>query len=172
MRSKLPERKQNRLEGYDYSQSGMYFVTGCTHHRAEILGHIVGAVANRPQTIELSDTGQIVNREIEEMQKIRRNVSVNHSVIMPNHVHLILEISADIEGLTGGRLTTAPTVSEVVRLWKRAISKQVGMSIWQKSFHDHIIRDETEYLKIWQYIDENPARWAEDVYYDNEGNGV
>ena len=98
------------------------------------------------------------------MQKIRKNISVDHYVIMPNHVHLIIMISDD-ERLAEGRLTTAPTVSEIIRLWKRAISKEIGRSIWQKSFHDHIIRDEAEYLKIRQYIDENPMRWSEDKYF-------
>lgn len=48
---------------------------------------------------------------------------------------------------------------------KEAVTKQVGQKIWQKGFYDHIIRNEPDYLRIWQYMDENPAKWAEDEYY-------
>ena len=93
------------------------------------------------------------------MQTIRKNVVVPKYIIMPNHVHMIVAIEES------GRLATAPTLSEIIRLWKREITKQIGYSIWQKSYYDHIIRDDTEYQKIWKYIDENPMRWKEDEYY-------
>jgi len=59
----------------------------------------------------------------------------------------------------------APTLSTVINQCKGYISKQAGFSLWQKLFHDHIIRDEDDYQTKWRYIDENPARWAEDEYY-------
>lgn len=93
-------------------------------------------------------------------------ISVDHYVVMPNHVHLILVITAGHIG-TDGRTVCAPTVSRVVRGWKAAVTKQIGVSIWQKSFHDHIIRNETDYLRIWNYIDTNPAKWREDCYYND-----
>ena len=59
----------------------------------------------------------------------------------------------------------APTISRVVQQMKGIITKQIGYSIWQKLFHDHIIRNEKDYLKIWEYIENNPARWKEDCFY-------
>ena len=81
---------------------------------------------------------------------------------MPNHVHLILLLQEE----NGGRLIAAPTVSRVIGQMKRVVSREIGVSIWQKSYHDRIIRDEAEYLKIWNYIDTNPLKWNEDCYYE------
>ena len=58
-----------------------------------------------------------------------------------------------------------PTVSQIIRMMKETVTKQVGQKIWQKGFYDHIIRNESDYLRVWQYIDENPAKWPEDEYY-------
>ena len=80
---------------------------------------------------------------------------------MPNHVHLLLRIRED----DGGRMISAPTISTVVGQMKRYVSKQVGTALWQKSFHEHVVRGEQDYREIWNYIDGNPARWAEDRYY-------
>ncbi len=80
---------------------------------------------------------------------------------MPNHVHLILTITVD----ECGRMISAPTVSNVVGSMKRWVSKELGVSIWQKSFFDRVIRGEKDYLEIWQYIDENPLKWVSDELY-------
>ena len=82
-------------------------------------------------------------------------VSVDNYVIMPNHIHLLLQIHADSDG----RSMIAPTISTVVRQMKGVASKEAGFSLWQKGFYDHVIRNETDYLEIWKYIEENPIRW-------------
>ena len=81
---------------------------------------------------------------------------------MPNHVHLIIVIRAPDGGVRAPRPTHLPAV---VRSIKAMVTREVGHSVWQASFYDHIIRSRPDYLRIWQYIDENPARWAEDEYY-------
>jgi len=176
MIDELPKRKEIRLKGYDYSQSGAYFITICAKNREEIFGDIaVGAVvnrpiANRPVYTELSYIGKIIDKEIRIMQEIRKNVSIDKYVIMPNHIHMIMVITEENRRSTtkNGRLTTAPTmgttVSEIIRLWKRAISKQVGFSLWQLSFHDHIIRNENDYITIAEYIENNPSSWENDRF--------
>jgi len=82
------------------------------------------------------------------------NVIVDKYCIMPDHIHMILIIRSDMSG----RMISAPTLSNVIGQMKRWVSKQIGFSMWQKSFYDRIIRDEEEYLKIWKYIDENPIK--------------
>ena len=62
----------------------------------------------------------------------------------------------------------APTVSTIVQQFKGSVSKQIGLSIWQKLFHDHIIRNSADYRQIWQYIDTNPANWKKDYFYREE----
>ena len=80
-------------------------------------------------------------------------------VIMPNHIHMIIVIRQ-----TAGDRGRSP-LQEIVRNLKSYVTKTAGFSPWQRSFHDHIIRNDEDYLRIWKYIDENPARWSEDIYY-------
>ena len=101
-----------------------------------------------------------------EKSLIRRSVispyiSIDSYTVMPNHIHLLLQINAD----ENGRAMLAPTISAVVQQMKGYVTKQIGHSIWQKLFHDHVVRGERDYLKIWEYIDSNPIKWAEDCFY-------
>jgi hypothetical protein len=63
------------------------------------------------------------------------------------------------------RPEVAPTLSRVIKQFKGAVTKKAGFPVWQKSFYDHIIRNEQDYVEVWNYIDTNPARWGEDKYY-------
>ena len=91
-------------------------------------------------------------------------------VIMPNHVHMILRISSN-KSLQGPMWASAPTeasIPNLIRSWKVLISKALGQSIWQRSYYDHIIRDEHDYLVKARYIEENPAKWSSDDYFKYE----
>ena len=154
----METRKQNRLKEYDYSQNGYYFITICTAEKSKLLCDIsVGANCVRPKTA-LSEIGKLVDENIGRLNSIYENVRVDKYVVMPNHVHLILVIQS-------GRTQFAPTVSRIMKQFNGKITKQVGFCIWQKSFYDHVIRDEKDYLRIWEYIEYNPEKWAEDKYY-------
>ena len=97
---------------------------------------------------------------------IRRIPGLKKYVIMPNHVHMIIVIS-DGEG-NGPMRASAPTpgISQRVRSFKIMVTKELGFSSFQRSFCDHIIRNDAEYEQIWQYIENNPARWEEDRFYN------
>lgn len=86
---------------------------------------------------------------------------------MPNHIHMILTLAED-RGRTMCAPTHRPTIPQIVHGMKEAITKTVGFPIWQKSYHDHIIRNEADYLRIWEYIDTNPIKWREDCYFKEE----
>lgn len=164
----MSNRQPNRLEQYDYSQNGAYYITICTKDRQNILWEhannqnptSVGANSVRPQ--KLSKCGIIINDAIVKIPNIYDSVFVEKYVIMPNHIHLIILIDND---LNKRRTMFAPTISRVVKQFKGYCTKQMGKTIWQKSFYDHIIRNEIDYHRIWQYIDENPAKWELDEYY-------
>jgi len=81
---------------------------------------------------------------------------------MPNHIHIIIVLQCG----ENGRPKVAPTISRIIQQFKGSISKQIGFSIWQKLFHDHIIRNEKKYQKIWEYIDTNPLKWEDDCYFE------
>ena len=159
----LSTRKPNRLPAFDYASNGAYFVTLCTQDARRILCTVaVGATCGRPPVIELTAVGKIVEREILRLNKTYDNLRVEHYVIMPNHVHLLLMIDA-----SGGRPQVAPTVSRAMKQFKGAVTKHLGSSIWQKGFHDHVIRSESDFAHHLQYIDENPKKWllGKDEYY-------
>lgn len=159
-----PYRKRLRLEFYDYSQPGYYFITICTKERhQEILcsiEHTVGAIINRPPRISLTSLGRIVDETIRAIPDHYPGISVDQFIIMPDHVHLILSfrhIGPD------GRQIAAPTpLPNVIQQMKRIISKQVGVSLWQKGFYDHVIRNDEDLTNVRRYIRSNPLKWIQD----------
>lgn len=157
----LPMRKQIRLTEYDYSTANAYFITICTNNRINLFWKGAGIFMDCPEDILLTELGEIVQRSIEAIPKYYPAISVDHYVIMPNHVHLLLQIHSD----SNGRSLIAPTISTVVRLMKGTVSKQAGFSVWQKGFYDHLIRNDKDYEETWNYIEGNPGRWAEDKLY-------
>jgi len=157
----LPARKQNRLTEYDYSAPNAYFITICTDNRRNLFWTDADAIIDCAKNVPLSNFGTIVQRSIEDIPKYYSVISVDHYVIMPNHVHLLLQIHSD----SNGRSMIAPTISTVVRLMKGTVSKQAGFAVWQKGFYDHVIRNDNDYLDIWNYIEGNPSKWTEDKLY-------
>ena len=153
-----PQRRRNRLPFVQYNENGAYFITICTREKANLFWSVGAANRRLPEC--LSPVGRMVDEKIHMIDAIYADaIHVDHYVIMPNHVHLLLRIAPD------GRRLAAPTVSVVVNQFKGAVSKAAGFSCWQKSFHDHIIRGEADYRRIWEYIDANPGKWEEDCYY-------
>ena len=161
------QRKETRLKEYDYSANGAYFVTVCTKDRKHILStiHVGGGALDAPY-IELTEKGEIVREQFEKMNHLYEDINVKHYVIMPNHIHFIIEIAKS--GGTSGR--PSPTrsnsiVSKYVGTFKRFTNKISGIELWQRSYYDHIIRNEADYLEKSDYIINNPAKWAEDEYF-------
>ena len=157
----LPKRKQNRVPEFDYGTPNVYFITICTEKRKKLFWMDVGAAIGRPEDVPFSVHGRIVRACIEEIPKHYPAVAVDRYVVMPNHVHLLLRINAGHDG----RPMVAPTISTVVNQLKGAASKRIGFPVWQKGFYDHVVRGERDYLEIWEYIEGNPGKWAEDELY-------
>ena len=157
----LPKRKPNRIPHFDYSTPGAYFVTICTKNRQNIFWGNVGASIARPQTPRLSHAGQIVEQAIQNIEHYYPAITLDHYVVMPNHIHLLLQINTD----ETGRPMVAPTISTVIQQMKGNVTKQLGRFILQKLFHDHVIRNENDYRIIWEYIENNPVQWELDCFY-------
>ena len=151
-----PRRKNKRLQGFDYSNMGAYFITICTEGRQPILwNNLVGAISDRPCK-ELSPYGEIVEQAIGSIALSYPMIVVERYAILPDHIHLLVRI-VDMDG----RSLIAPTISTVVRQLKSSISKKCGMPIWQKGFYDHIIRNQKDYEEITIYIANNPEKWRQ-----------
>ena len=164
MNKELPKRKKIRLENYNYSSAGAYFVTVCTQDRKKLFwSDNTNVVADTigPKKVELSSAGEIVDDAINQISEHYKNVVVDKYCIMPDHIHLIIFILSD----ENGRIISAPTLQTVVGQMKRYVSKKLGGSVWQKSFVDRVIRNDKGYRKTWEYIDNNPIKI--DYAYDN-----
>ena len=176
----LPKRKQIRLPDYDYSAPGAYFVTICTSDRRCILSDIVvgDGVLDDPN-VRLLPYGKIVAETLREIEKTYTWLALDRYVIMPNHIHILLRMEDRGPGNGRGTApawetgdgpsrTPAPTNSRLAAListMKRFTNKRCGAALWQRSYHEHVFRGEEDYRQIWEYIDTNPAKWAEDRYY-------
>lgn len=153
----IKQRKQIRLKKYDYSDSGWYFITICTQNRECLFGNIiVGATRGSP-------LNEIINNVWESLPN-HHPVELNEFIIMPNHVHFIIHI------LYKGGSRPAPTLGTIIGLFKSECTKQIRKSIndykliiWQRSYYEHIIRNEYELNRIRQYIRDNPLNWNDDV---------
>lgn len=154
----LPKRKNIRLHNYNYSYNGAYFITICTKNKENLLWKNVGANCVRPlDQLPLSKIGIVIENEIYKLNTVYENIKVDKYQIMPNHIHLIIFIYED----SNGRTQFAPTISRIIKQFKGSITKQIGFSIWQKSFYDRIIRNEKEYQSVWNYINNNPLKYLE-----------
>lgn len=189
----LPERKNIRWDKQDYSHPGEYMITICTRDMKQILSKItvgkpqaVGTgVPDRPH-IELTYYGKIADKYINQLNDFYKNINVIKYVIMPNHIHLLLQIPDNGNGQSkihpananafAGTPNRTPvptgenhtdnngansTVSKFVSTFKRFCNKEYGENIWQSRFHDHVIRDENDMIGAINYIENNPNRWID-----------
>ena len=154
-------RKQLRLNNYDYSNNGAYFITVCTQGRRNILSRIIVGEGFHPLPIvELTKIGIEIENTINFINDNYRNVFIEKYVIMPNHIHLILYLGYENLGGHGN-----PPLQKIVGQLKSFTTMNYGKILWQRSYYDHIIRNENEYAEIWNYIDSNPYKWLEDEYF-------
>ena len=175
-----PVRKIIRLDNYDYSKNGLYFITICTVHKNELLWatdvgdgapdvplccpHAVGKVY-------LSSFGKIIRDNIHRANSVYDDKKILQYVIMPNHIHFILKIGAGVSGTSRAPSPTNEIVPQYVSMLKRFINKDIGFNIFQRSYYDHIIRNQKEYIAISKYIHNNPIKWDADEYNPrNENN--
>ena len=154
----LPQRKTNRLPAFDYNQNSAYFVTVCTQDRKNILSDIVGDDAH----IVPKPYGLIAEKYIRNVPEIEKYV------LMPDHIHMIIRLD------NGSMWASTPTgeksdshirpqhsrVASIVRSIKVLTAKEIGEPIFQRSYYDHVIRNQQDYDEIWQYIENNPRKWV------------
>ena len=179
--AKLPQRRSVRLSEYDYAGAGAYFLTVVTDSRALLFGAVVD------DEMRLNDLGRIVEDEWLRTAEVRQNVLLDSHVVMPNHFHgiLILQDSGrDTVGATR-RVARAPvssgpqpgSIGAIMAQFKSLVAKRInahrgspGAVVWQRSFYEHIIRNETDLDETRRYIAENPLKWALDA--ENPGARV
>ena len=182
--SDIHHRRTIRLRGYDYSWVGAYFITICIRNGKHLFGHIVDG------KMILNEYGIIAHNEWLKTHNIRSNVQLGEFIVMPNHVHGIIVITDNITVPRRGVLHTPPptvvtnagkgvcntplrspsqTVGAIIRGYKTAVTKQLNQlacfgSVFQRNYHEHIIRNHRTHHHIATYITNNPINWENDEY--------
>lgn len=163
----LPKRTGLRLPFFNYNSNGSYFITICTKDKVEILSKITNnkSLTQNPK-VELLNYGKIAEKYINELDSFYDDISVDKFVIMPNHIHLLITVSAKESNLKCDdpfkkENNTNSKISRFVSTLKRFCNKEYGKNIWQTRYYDHVIRCEKDYQETWIYIENNPRSWAE-----------
>ena len=164
----IPHRKPNRLPNYNYSKPWWYFVTICTKDKTKWFGEIDKG------EMKLNKYGKIVKQCWLDLPNHYHNCEFDTWIIMPNHFHGIVIINNISTVPVGTGLKPVPTIrtqhslSEIIRGFKTFSSRRINETKpqiefrWQRSFYDHIIRNEISCNKIREYIQNNPMRWEFD----------
>ncbi|MEF2175890.1 MAG: transposase [Candidatus Absconditabacteria bacterium] len=170
-----PNRKIQRLQGFDYSNNGYYFITICTKNRENYFGNVVDS------NMILNDYGKIAENEILKTQQIRKEITINEYIIMPNHLHLLIlidnndysslnKLSSQGSDHNDSLLSiTKNTLSNSIQRIKSSITSNIRKQhndftfSWQKSFYDAIVTNDVQLNRIIQYIVENPSKWQLDI---------
>ena len=179
-KTSLPHRKSIRLPCYDYSQAGHYFITICAQNRLHCFGEIVGStLCGRPNAPH-----QMIERWLLELKNKFADVRLDQYVIMPNHIHFIIEKidkfwldEPNVNCLAKGDHVGSPlrdvigwfktmTTNEYIRNVKQGLYEPFPKRLWQRNYYEHIIRSEDDYAKIADYIRNNPALWSCDSLND------
>ena len=183
-KTKNKKRRSIRLKGYDYSASGLYFITICTWKHLHLFGEI------EDDLMALNRYGEMAEHEWHRTDELRDNIRLHEFIIMPNHLHGIIEIvnchgidrrgTAHRAQISGGCTPqkeqfgkpSSNTIPTIIRSFKGAVTKHIRelennpeFNIWQRNYYEHIIRNEESYLKISEYILTNPLKWRQDKYF-------
>ncbi len=159
MKMDLPNRKQNRLENYDYGHQGCYFVTLCTYNRQPLFK--IDYVGNDLCVVPHLQN-QIIHKWIKETENKFPNAKIEKFVIMPDHLHLIVNITQRHTGRSLQdlmRFFKTMTTNEYIKCVKDGLLPPFDKKLWQKSYYDHIIRNQDDYNEVWEYIENNPKKW-------------
>jgi putative transposase len=164
------ERQSLRLKGYDYSQTGAYFVTLCVQGRKNLFGRILDG------NLELYDNGMIIQGCWQDLPLKYPTIILDYFTVMPNHVHGIISLVGagsprpEIPAWSvGGETPPLPmdlNLSTIIGYFKYQSTKLVnesrrtpGARVWQRGFYDHVIRDDESLNRIREYIITNSRRW-------------
>jgi putative transposase len=164
---KITRKPKIRLQGYDYSQSNYYFITTCTQNRQNWFGEI------KNQKMILNFYGKICLEHLQNLPNHYNNIKIDTFVIMPNHVHVIIVINQNDKSTTNGQGLALSlqnkSLSKILNDFKSFSSQEINKLMtddkkfkWQRSFYDHVIRNERSLQKIREYITNNPINWAHD----------
>ena len=154
------ERKHPRLKDYDYSLPGYYYVTICAADETVCLSEVGRGLAPAAAQVTLTEAGKIAQEQLMELEKRYSCVRIDKYVIMPNHIHVIMEltsVTAPGEKRDDLMAILCAYKSVTTRLLNQKFQTS-GRKWFQTSFYETVLRNEMAYRKCWQYIDDNPLK--------------
>ena len=162
----LPKRKHTRLKHYDYSTTGAYFITICTHNRRCLLSRIVGR-GLAPAEIQYTVYGKIAQEQLLLLERRYPSLKIEQYVIMPNHIHILMLLKNTRE--ENGR----NTIMDIICAYKSLTTRHCKIAqpidkLFQPSFYDHVIRGPEDYEEIAEYIVNNPKQWELDCLFSRD----
>jgi len=185
MNNEFPQRRTIRLQGYDYSSEGLYFVSICCQDKVCYFGKI------QNEDVILNDAGRMMENEWYSLKERFQHIELHEFIVMPNHFHGIIELT-DVENveipLVGIQINTgqpqgiAPTIGEIIGAFKSITTNKYIQGVkdynwmcfnnrlWQRNYYEHIIRNGNSHQNISDYIISNPSNWANDSYYTETNN--
>ena len=154
-----PQRKYPILKDYDYSSPGYYYVTIHTKLQGDILSQ-VGRGSD--PGVQLTKIGKVADQQLRQLETRFPSVRIDKYVIMPTHVHAIIQLLEDTAGAAA-----RPTLMDVVGAYKSITTRECnrimetpGQPLFQASFYESVLCNEKAYQECCRYIDENPLKWA------------
>ena len=179
MNDSQQNRRSLRLREYDYRATGAYFVTVCTKDRVSLFGEIDHGNMVR------NEFGDIVVVCWSDLPHHFPSIQLDCFIVMPNHIHGLIEITDERAKIDVGAQHAAPvrsaplhysprnvqpkSLAAIMRSFKSASARRInissgtpGAALWQRNYYEHVVRDDAELERIREYIVNNPARWAED----------
>ena len=161
MKNDRYQRKNIRLKHYDYSQKGFYFITVCGQNRIKYFGEIIGG------RFIPNETAYMIKKIWLQIPLRFPSILHHEYVLMPNHFHAIIEIK-DASNIVIGDVIGAfksLTTNEYIRGVRENNWISFEKRLWQRNYYEHIIRNEASYMKLSEYIQNNPSKWEEDIFF-------
>lgn len=151
--------RRNRLAGFNYANPGYYFLTACSAERLPLFSKIEDGI------IHLVPIGTLLESVITSSFLNFPNLTLDEYVIMPNHVHLLVYVDLANEHVSASSLMKTIKGASMASVRKAGLLPSGMRTIWQKGFHDEIIRNDAHLERVRAYIQDNPRKWAEDEYF-------
>ena len=158
MENKLPSRKQIRLKNYDYTQCGSYYITICVNNKMKLFE--LGNNATAPQNL-------LLKKRIRELCN-KFQIEIDIYAIMPNHIHILITFLKQQSGCDIQRVVQwfkTMTTNDYISSVKQSVLPPFEKHLWQKSYYEHVVRNDEDYANIYEYIKNNPLKWKLDNYY-------
>jgi REP element-mobilizing transposase RayT len=152
-------RHSIRLKHYDYSRCGVYYVTICTNSKGYMFGEIID------EKMFINSAGEMIEREYSNIPKQYCDTECDEYIIMPNHVHFMLQKeNSNVQLSEIIRTFKSITTNEYIKGVKKFGWKRFEKRLWQRNYYEHIIRSDEEYFHAVEYIRNNPENWKKDKY--------